>query len=126
MSGELWLGEGFTSYYGPLVLRRAGLTRRSRTSPARWARRSTRWWSVPGRRVRSAKEMSELAPFVDAATAIDRTTFENTYISYYTWGCGIALGLDLRLRTAPTGGSRSITSCARSGPGTVRRAAAAG
>ena len=26
MSGELWLGEGFTSYYGPLVLLRAGLT----------------------------------------------------------------------------------------------------
>ena len=25
MSGELWLGEGFTSYYGPLILRRAGL-----------------------------------------------------------------------------------------------------
>ncbi len=25
MSGELWLAEGFTSYYGPLILRRAGL-----------------------------------------------------------------------------------------------------
>ena len=25
MSGELWLGEGFTQYYGPLMLSRAGL-----------------------------------------------------------------------------------------------------
>ena len=25
MSGELWFAEGFTNYYGPLVLRRAGL-----------------------------------------------------------------------------------------------------
>ena len=25
MSGEVWLAEGFTSYYGPLVIRRAGL-----------------------------------------------------------------------------------------------------
>ena len=26
MSGELWFAEGFTSYYGPLILKRAGLT----------------------------------------------------------------------------------------------------
>ena len=26
MSGELWFAEGFTSYYGPLTLKRAGLT----------------------------------------------------------------------------------------------------
>ena len=26
MSGELWLAEGFTSYYGPLVMLRAGLS----------------------------------------------------------------------------------------------------
>src|SRR5262245_41571264 len=26
MSGELWLAEGFTNYYGPLVMKRAGLT----------------------------------------------------------------------------------------------------
>ena len=39
-----------------------------------------------------------MAPFVDAATSIDRTDFENTFISYYTWGESIALGLDLALR----------------------------
>ena len=26
MSGELWLAEGFTSYYAPLIMRRTGLT----------------------------------------------------------------------------------------------------
>jgi predicted metalloprotease with PDZ domain len=42
--------------------------------------------------------MSQMAPFVDAAAAIDRTDFDNTFISYYTWGESIALGLDLTLR----------------------------
>ena len=102
MSGELWLGEGFTSYYGPLVLRRAGLT-----TPADFAAEMGETINTlvvsPGRLLRSPKEMSEMAVFLDAATAVDRTSFENTYISYYTWGCGIALGLDLSLRTRTDG-----------------------
>ena len=106
MSGELWLAEGFTSYYGPLVMRRAGLT-----SPADFAAEMGETINTlvvsPGRQLRSAREMSEMAPFVDAATAIDRTSFDNTYISYYTWGCGIALGLDLSLR-AKSGGKVTL------------------
>ncbi len=46
----------------------------------------------------SAVEMSQLAPFTDAATAIDRTNLANTFISYYTYGAAIALALDLSLR----------------------------
>jgi predicted metalloprotease with PDZ domain len=42
--------------------------------------------------------MSQHAPFVDAASSIDRNNFSNTYISYYTWGTAIGLGLDLSLR----------------------------
>ena len=38
------------------------------------------------------------APFVDAASWIDPTSFENTFISYYTWGAGIGLALDLSIR----------------------------
>ena len=57
----------------------------------------------PGRQVRTAEEMSQLAPFVDAATAIDRTNFDNTFISYYTWGEAIGLGLDLTLRERSNG-----------------------
>jgi predicted metalloprotease with PDZ domain len=43
-------------------------------------------------------DMSLLAPFVDAAAAIDQVNFPNTFLSYYTWGAGIGLGLDLTLR----------------------------
>ncbi len=52
----------------------------------------------PGRQLHTPVEMSQLAPFTDAATSIDRTNWDNTFISYYTWGEAIALGLDLTLR----------------------------
>jgi predicted metalloprotease with PDZ domain len=47
--------------------------------------------------------MSRLAPFVDAATSIDQTNFANTYISYYTWGTALGVGLDLTLRDRSDG-----------------------
>src|SRR3954469_17852917 len=42
--------------------------------------------------------MSQMAPFTDAAAAIDETNFSNTFISYYTYGAAIATALDLSLR----------------------------
>jgi predicted metalloprotease with PDZ domain len=102
MSGELWLGEGFTNYYGPLSLRRAGLTTTA-AFVADVGNAIDTVTSSPGRQWRSAREMSELAPFVDAATSIDRTSFDNTFISYYTWGSVIGLGLDLTLRERSDG-----------------------
>jgi predicted metalloprotease with PDZ domain len=102
MSGELWLAEGFTSYYGPLISLRAGVTRvLDFTNEMSFI--INRVQTSPGRRIRSAQEMSRLAPFVDAATATDRTAFDNTFISYYTWGAAIALGLDLSLRDRTNG-----------------------
>ena len=103
MSGELWLAEGFTSYYGPLVMLRAGLSRGRRLHRRDGVASSTPCMSSPARRLRSAEEMSRLAPFVDAAAAIDRTNFDNTFISYYTWGAAIGLGLDLTLRDRSNG-----------------------
>ncbi len=97
VSGELWLGEGFTSYYDNLVIHRAGLQPLEDTL-AELARVINTVTQSPGRRIRSADDMSRLAPFVDAAASIDRTAWPNTFISYYTWGSGIALGLDLSLR----------------------------
>jgi predicted metalloprotease with PDZ domain len=47
--------------------------------------------------------MSQLAPFVDRAASGDRTNFDNTFISYYTWGSVIAMGLDLTLRERTDG-----------------------
>ena len=102
MSGELWLAEGFTSYYGPLISLRAGLTRIGDfTSEMGFL--VNRLQNSPGRSLRSAEEMSRLAPFVDAATSTYRTVFDNAYISYYTWGAAIALGLDLTLRDRTEG-----------------------
>jgi predicted metalloprotease with PDZ domain len=102
MSGELWLAEGFTSYYGPLVMLRAGLSEVGDFT-GEMASVINGVMSSPGRRLRSAEDMSRLAPFVDAAAAIDRTDFDNTYISYYTWGAAIGLGLDLTLRDRSNG-----------------------
>lgn len=102
MSGELWLAEGFTNYYGDLVLQRAGLTQLTDYAAGLASTINTVTFS-PGRQVRSAEEMSQMAPFVDAAASIDRTNFDDTFISYYTFGEAIALGLDLTLRQRSAG-----------------------
>ncbi len=97
MSDDLWLAEGFTQYYGGLIMRRAGLV--SDTAYARTAGGiANAIINGPGRRYFSAVEMSRQAPFVDAATAIDPTNRANTFISYYTWGAGIGLAMDMELR----------------------------
>ena len=102
MSGELWLAEGFTSYFGALVMRRAGLTT-TREFAQELGRVVNAVLTSPGRQVRSAEEMSQQAPFTDSAAAIDRTSFDNTFISYYTWGEAIGLALDLSLRDRTSG-----------------------
>lgn len=102
LSGELWLAEGFTNYYGKLVMMRSGVTTLETTVSALGATLDVVIAS-PGRLLNSAVEMSRLAPFTDAATAIDPTNFGNTFISYYTWGEAIGLGLDLTLRARTDG-----------------------
>lgn len=102
MSGELWLAEGFTSYYGALVMKRSGLTT-VRDFASEMGRAIDTVLTSPGRQVRTPVEMSQFAPFVDAATSIDRTNHSNTFISYYTWGTAIGLGLDLALRDRTDG-----------------------
>ena len=44
-----------------------------------------------------------MAPFTDAARAVDPTNFDTTFISYYTYGAAVALGLDLSLRDKTDG-----------------------
>ena len=102
MSGELWLAEGFTSYFGALVMRRTGLTT-TRELAQELGRVVNAVVTSPGRKVRTAEEMSQQAPFTDAATAVDRTSFDNTFISYYTWGEALGLALDLSLRDRTSG-----------------------
>lgn len=97
---SLWLAEGFTSYYGPLSIRRAGLASVDEylgemgpmlsgivNNPARIAARINA----------SPQEMSLRAPFVDAARSIDPVD-PNIFVSYYPYGAIIGMALDLELR----------------------------
>jgi predicted metalloprotease with PDZ domain len=102
MSDELWFGEGFTSYFDSLILARAGLLGREDLFADLTGAINTVTLS-PGRQLRSAVDMSRLAPFVDAATSVDRTAWPNLFISYYTYGSAIGLGLDLTLRERSEG-----------------------
>jgi predicted metalloprotease with PDZ domain len=100
ISGELWLAEGFTQYYGPLIMVRAGV---AISDPAGLVRNAVAVINSPARRFRSAVEMSQMAPFSDAAVAIDETNLPTTFISYYTYGAAIATALDLSLRDRSNG-----------------------
>ena len=106
-SGELWLAEGFTNYYGALILIRAGLAALPDTLD-RFASAIDTVRLGPGRQFRSAVDMSRLAPFTDAAGAIDRTNWGNVFISYYTWGETLGLGLDLLLRARGADGDGAL------------------
>jgi predicted metalloprotease with PDZ domain len=97
MSGELWLGEGFTQYYGALTLHRAGLFDLAQMV-ARLNGFVTSVAHNPARAVRSAEEMSRMAAFIDGGQTTDRTNWSTTVISYYSFGAAIALALDLSLR----------------------------
>jgi predicted metalloprotease with PDZ domain len=96
-SGELWFAEGFTQYYESLILQRAGLASIDRTA-ARIGEALDTVILSPARRYRTAEDVSLLAQFVDQAAWSDRTNWDNTFLSYYTWGAAIGLGLDLSLR----------------------------
>jgi predicted metalloprotease with PDZ domain len=102
VSSELWVAEGFTQYYGALLMARAGLSTRDDALRSMGGLINAVNASA-GRRVRFAPEMSRLAPFVDAACSVDPTNWGNTYLSYYTFGAAIALGLDLELRDRTDG-----------------------
>jgi predicted metalloprotease with PDZ domain len=102
ISGELWLAEGFTQYYGSLVMTRAGFTPVEQGAVG-LARAASAVVNGPGRQFRSAVAMSQMAPFTDAARSVDKTNFSTTFISYYTYGAAIALALDLSLRDRSDG-----------------------
>ena len=97
MSGELWLAEGFTSYYGDLVLARSAIL-----TPRQYAQglagAVNTLTNSPARAFSGAVGMAQQAPFVDAAVAIDPNNRSNTFISYYTYGEAVGLALDLLLR----------------------------
>jgi predicted metalloprotease with PDZ domain len=97
LSDGLWFGEGFTNYYGPLFIRRAGFY-----SDEEYGRilsgAIVGTINSPARRHGSPVDMSRQAPFFDGGRYSDPLNRANTFISYYTWGSVVAMGLDLTLR----------------------------
>lgn len=98
----LWLAEGFTQYYGTLLLIRAGFTPADQGGIG-FGGTINAVVNGSGRLVRSAVEMSQHAAYTDAAASIDKTEFGRSFISYYTYGAAIALALDLSLREMSDG-----------------------
>ena len=97
MSEALWIAEGFTQYYGALLMKRAGLISEAdfmqQMNGLINARENT-----PGGRYYTPVEASQRAVFVDAGVSIDQTNYPNMFTSYYTYGGALALALDLQLR----------------------------
>lgn len=96
MTDGLWIAEGFTQYYGPLLEERAGVTQ-----PAAMIRTVggtiNAVANAPGRLYFGPIGMSQQAPFRDGAAAADAPN-PNTFLSYYTYGAGIAIAIDFSLR----------------------------
>lgn len=93
----LWVAEGFTQYYGNLLLTRSGF--RSVDNAAQtFNGLINQVLNTPGARNFSPIQASRYAVFADAGVAIDLTNKTNIFTSYYTYGAAVALALDLRLR----------------------------
>lgn len=98
----LWLSEGVTSYYGPLVQTRAGLI-----PPASFWRSMAsaiaRYESFPGRRFTSSEQ---------ASLRVWDKQPPDRVVDYYTSGQVLGLLLDLQIRHA-TNGSKSLDDAMR-------------
>ena len=97
MSFELWFAEGFTQYYGELILMRSGFVSLDDYAKTVGSLVNTKENTVGAKRI-SPVQASNQAVFVDAGVAIDKTNYPNTYTSYYPYGGAVALALDLELR----------------------------
>lgn len=98
MSHELWFAEGFTQYYGELLLARAGINSPQRFIGTVGSLVNTKSNS-PGAVFYSPVDASNHSVFVDASVSIDKNNYGNMFTSYYTYGAAIALALDLELQT---------------------------
>lgn len=96
-SASLWFAEGFTSYYGPLTIRRAG-EQSIEDYLSDLAGTLSGVVNAPGRKIYGPADMSLRAPFIDAAASIDPTNNANIFVSYYPYGAMVALALDIILR----------------------------
>ncbi|HEY6900617.1 MAG TPA: PDZ domain-containing protein [Puia sp.] len=99
MSRELWFAEGFTQYYGGLIVLRSGIGKDTDFVKTTLAFLIDLKMNTPGGRLYSPVEASEMAVFTDAGVAVDKTNFPNIFNSYYPYGAAIAIALELELRS---------------------------
>ncbi|NDD64728.1 MAG: M61 family peptidase [Acidobacteria bacterium] len=99
----LWVAEGITSYYGDLILRRAGLLS-SGEYLGGLAGVISGYEGQPGR-LRQSAETSSFDTWIEHYRPDENSI--NTAISYYTKGELLGLVLDLEIR-ARTNGGRSL------------------
>jgi predicted metalloprotease with PDZ domain len=100
----LWVAEGFTNYYGHLMLRRAGIWD-DKKFLNREAQTIRGIESDPGSKLMSAEESSLSAPFLDDAPHAQLTNLDNTSISYYPKGELVGMVMDLLVRGRTKGKS---------------------
>jgi predicted metalloprotease with PDZ domain len=98
MSSELWFAEGFTQYYGEMLLVRSGFhTVDDYTRTIGGLVNSV--LNTPGAAKYTPVQASNHSVFADAGVSIDPNNDNNTFTSYYFYGGATALALDLRLRS---------------------------
>lgn len=103
---SLWVGEGWTNYYGNMTLHRAGVIPR----PMFYTRLASTLQGTsesPARKERSPRQASFDAPFFDGAAQPMETNGSRTFLTYYTQGEVRALALDLMIR-GETKGAKSL------------------
>jgi predicted metalloprotease with PDZ domain len=98
MSSELWFAEGFTQYYGELLLVRSGFNTVDDYTQTLGGL-INQVLNTPAAAKYPATQMSRYSVFADAGVSIDPNNNINDFTSYYYYGGAIALALDLRLRS---------------------------
>jgi predicted metalloprotease with PDZ domain len=105
-TSTLWVGEGFTNYYGARLVYRAGLWSQP-VYLARVAANVARLQATPGRLAMSVEAASLSAWFMDRVPLRQQANLRNSAISYYTKGEALAWLLDLEVRSR-TGGEKTL------------------
>ncbi|SEB02375.1 Predicted metalloprotease, contains C-terminal PDZ domain [Pedobacter hartonius] len=97
MSNELWFAEGFTEYYGNLILVRSGCKSVDEFNIA-VSESVNSVLNMPAALKYSQLQMSRYAVYADDGNFMDPTNRDNMFTDYYLYGEATALALDLRLR----------------------------
>jgi predicted metalloprotease with PDZ domain len=98
MSSELWFAEGFTQYYGELLLERSGFHSVDEYTHTISGLVNAAL-NTPGAAKYTPVQASNHAVFADAGVSIDPNNDNNIFTSYYYYGGATALALDLKLRS---------------------------